>query len=445
MNSGTSGLWSGRRLHFVGVGGCGMSGLALVAHQLGAEVSGSDVKPSVFTESLAACGVSAVRLDHAPSNVPTAGEVVYSAAIRPDNVERVRARELGLGELHRSELIAQLTRVRRTVAVAGAHGKSSTSALIAHILGCCGLEPSYIVGALLRPPGLHAAAGAGEVLVIEADESDRSLLHYDVDIAVVTNVDLDHVGDAGRYSTVEDVGATLDRFAGRASRTVATEQAAGYLASVGGVLDVVEPKVVGESLARFWLDGAEYEINQPGRHNIANAALAVRVARLLGCVPMQIAAALATFPGLVRRFELRGRTGAGARVFDDYAHHPAEIAAVLDTARHACRDGRVLAVFQPHLFSRTAQFTEEFASALAAADRAWVEPIYPARERPQDWEHVTSQNVVDAAQRAGHTHVTASENRERLAAELVDLARAEDVIVLVGAGDVTRIAGLLVG
>jgi len=422
-----------------------MSGLALVAHQLGAEVSGSDVKSSVFTESLAACGVSTVRLRHDAGNVPATGEVVYSGAIQPNNVERVRARELGLGELHRSELIAQLTRVRRTVAVAGAHGKSSTSALIAHILRSCGLEPTYIVGALLRHPGLHAAAGEGELLVIEADESDRSLLSYDVDLAVVTNVDLDHVGDAGRYTTVDDVAATLERFARKARRTVATEQAAGYLPSVVDVMDVVQPKVVSESLTRFWMDDTEYEINQPGRHNVANAALAVRTTRILGCAPEQIATALLTFPGLVRRFELRGRTARGARVFDDYAHHPAEIAAVLDTARLACPAGRIFAVFQPHLFSRTAQFTQDFASALAAADRAWVEPIYPARERPQEWTHVTSQDVVDAARRAGHTHVAASGNRERLAGELADQACAEDVIVLVGAGDVTRMADLLVG
>ncbi len=417
-----------------------MSGLAIVARGLGAEVTGSDVKATIYTESLLRSGITAAVGHHA-GNVPAgADQVVYSSAVPAANCERQEARRRGVSELHRSDLLAEITRLRDTVAVAGAHGKSTTSALLAHVLRGCGLDPSYVVGALLRPPGAHAVAGSGGALVIEADESDRSLLRYHVKTAVVTNVDLDHVGDGGGYRSVADVAAVLGEFSSRAGAVVASAQAAPYLRPYVEHLEVVEPEPVDHAPTWFRLDGQDYEVTQPGEHQLRNAALAVRVARRMGCGAEEIRAALRSFPGLVRRFEPRGRTAAGARVFDDYAHHPTEVAAVLRAARQIAPSGRILAVFQPHLFSRTQAFAAEFAEALTGADAAWVEPVYPAREDPARWTHVSSQQVVDAAP----STVRLAADRAELAARLRAEAGADDVIVLIGAGDVGALADQLV-
>ena len=384
--------WVGRELHFIGIGGCGMSGLALIASHLGASVTGSDQKESIFTASLRNDPSIGVTIGHDPKNVPDGAEIVYSSAIREDNPERAHARARGQGELHRSGLIAQLTQERRTVAVAGAHGKTTTSALLAHVLTAAGKDPSYIVGGLMRPPAAHARAGLSDILIIEADESDRSLLNYDVDIAVVTNIDLDHVGDAGGFANRADVARLLRTFVRGADKIVAPPPAAVEL----GLDDrTIQPNpTVGSG--SFMLGGNEYRVNLPGQHNIINASLVVGSALLLGCTPDEIDAGLASFPGLKRRFELRGTTVAGARVFDDYAHHPAEVAAAIAAAR-TLTSGSIVVVFQPHLFSRTAQFATEFASSLATADVALLDDIYPARENQAAFPDVTSGTVASQA------------------------------------------------
>ena len=433
--------FANRRLHFVGIGGCGMSGLALVAHSLGAHVSGSDQKESIFTGSLRRHGVTDIALGHRPEQVPPSpAEVVYTGATSA-TIEVETAREREQVCLHRSELLAELTGAHRTIAVGGAHGKSSTTALLAHVLAACGTDPSYVVGALLRPPGEHAATGMGGSLVIEADESDGSLLRYRVDTAVVTNVDLDHVGEAGGYREVGDVATVLGRFAATARAAVASGQAAEHLAGLVPHLVVVEPELIADQPTRFQLDGQLYEVNQPGAHQLRNAALVVQVARAEGCAPDAIRAALLSFPGLARRFELRGKTARGARVIDDYAHHPVEVAAALATAR-ASTEGRVLAVFQPHLFTRTEQFLTEFLDALAAADRAWIEPVYPARQNPADYPQVTARLEQEAGARGELLGM--SPGRGQLAALLAASAEPGDVVMLIGAGDVTQLADLLV-
>ncbi|MCX4581287.1 Mur ligase domain-containing protein [Streptomyces sp. NBC_01571] len=434
---------AGRRLHFIGIGGCGMSGLALVARELGAHVTGSDAKKTIYTESLVRNGVGGVVVGHDPANVPDApAEVVFSGAVRSDNVERVEARRRGLRELHRSVLLTEFTALHETIAVGGAHGKSSTAALLAHVLTTCGQDPSYVVGALLRPPGVHAAAGTGGTLVIEADESDRSLLSYRVNTAVVTNVDLDHVGDTGAYQDITDVAKVLGEFATSAKTAIVSAQAAEHLGPFVTGMTLVRPELVDGEPMRFRLHGEDYEVNQPGEHQLHNAALVVEVALTRGCVPEEIRAALLTFPGLARRFELRGRTAGGARVYDDYAHHPAEVAAALAAARQVAGEGRVLAVFQPHLFSRTEQFQAQFLDALAAADLAWVEPVYPAREIPEEWTHVAEQLVADVAGRAPQTRM--SPGRADLVRLLLDEAADADVVMLIGAGDVNASAEALI-
>ncbi|MGW1071559.1 UDP-N-acetylmuramate--L-alanine ligase [Streptomyces sp. NPDC002537] len=432
-----------RRFHFIGIGGCGMSGLALVAREMGAGVTGSDAKKTIYTQSLERNGVTGMAVGHDTSNVPDApAEVVFSSAIKPENIERAEARRKGLGELHRSELLTQITALHETVAVGGAHGKSSTAALLAHVLAFCCKDPSYVVGALLRPPGVHAAAGSGGSLVIEADESDKSLLTYQVHTAVVTNVDLDHVGDGGAYQDITDVAKVLGEFAAKAESAVVSTQAAGHLRPFVPDMTVVEPELIDGEPMRFLLHGEVYEVNQPGVHQLHNAALVVEVALRHECTAENIRSALLAFPGLARRFELRGRAASGARVYDDYAHHPVEVAAALAAARQVAGHGRVLAVFQPHLFSRTQQFRTEFLDALAAADLAWVEPVYPAREDPQEWTHVAEQLAADTTSRAPRMRM--SPGRAELLGHLRQEAADGDVVMLIGAGDVNALAEGLV-
>jgi UDP-N-acetylmuramate--alanine ligase len=421
-----------------------MSGLALVARELGAEISGSDAKRTIYIESLERSGVTGVAIGHDAANVPAApAEVVCSSAIRPENVERAEGHRRGLGELHRSELLTEITALHETIAVGGAHGKSSTAALLAHVLAWCGKDPSYVVGALLRPPGVHAAAGSGGTLVIEADESDKSLLGYHVHTAVVTNVDLDHVGDKGGYRDVADVARVLGEFAANAKAAVVSAQAAGYLRSFVTDLTVVEPELLDGEPMRFRWRGEVYEVNQPGVHQLHNAALVVEAALRRGCAPAEIRTALLAFPGLARRFELRGKTAAGARVYDDYAHHPVEVSAALAAAHQVAGGGRVLAVFQPHLFSRTQQFQAEFLDVLGGADLAWVEPVYPAREDPEEWTHVAERLAADVAARA--PRMRNSPGRDALARQLRQEAGDGDVVLLIGAGDVNSLADALVG
>jgi UDP-N-acetylmuramate--alanine ligase len=439
--------WEGRELHLVGIGGCGMSGLALLASHLGATVTGSDQKESIFTASLQGDPRIVVTMGHDASNVPPGAELVYSSAVKEDNPERARARGRGQVELHRSGLIAQLTQVRRTIAVAGAHGKTTTSALLAHVLTESGMDPSYIVGGLMRPPAAHARVGHGDLLVIEADESDRTLLHYDVDVAVVTNIDLDHVGDVGGFTNRQDVADLLRTFVAHTQALVTTPEAAAEL-DVAGINTIAPAPITSTGTSAgtgtFTLDGHGYRLNLPGLHNVTNAGLVVATALHVGCAPAQIDAALASFPGLKRRFELRGTTTSGARVFDDYAHHPAEVSAAIDAAR-TLTDGPVIAVFQPHLFSRTEQFAAEFAGALAKADLALLDAIYPARETQQSFPHVTSAIIADRApDGAGKLRYIPDTSA------LLDLVHrhassADALVLLVGAGDIGRLAGPLLG
>lgn len=438
-----TGPWTGRRLHFIGAGGCGMSGLALVAHQLGATVTGSDTKDSIFLASLRRAGVSMITIGQDPANLPDDGEVVYSSAVRTTNPERAAAAERGLLELHRSQLLAEMTRMHRTIAVCGAHGKTTTTALLSHVLTECGMDPSYVVGGLLTPPAAHARAGDSGWLVIEADESDRSLLAYSADMVLVTNVDLDHTGagDAG-YRNTEEVAKVLAEFAGRASRVFGSAQAVTALRPyLGGAVTEVEPEHGPDGGRTFALNGTLFPASHPGWHNARNAALVVAVARRLGCADGAIRDALATFPGLARRFELKGTLPGDVKVYEDYAHHPAEVAAVVAAGREISA-GRVLVVFQPHLFSRTQQFADQFAKALAEADRAWVLPVYAAREHPADWEGVSNRSITDLSH-AGR-RVDSIDDRDELIRLVRGQIRDGDVVLVVGAGDVGAVAELLV-
>ena len=437
--------WRGRRLHFVGIGGAGMSGLALVAHALGASVTGSDrAAGSAYGGPLRAAGIEP-SIGHDAANVPDGAEVVVSTAIPRGNPERVAARERGLRELHRAELLGELTRLRPTIAVTGTHGKTTTSSMLVHALRGCGLDPGYLVGGAVRSTGSNAGWGAGEWLVVEADESDRSLLSLAPAIGVLTNAELDH---HTTYASRRDVDETFRAFLALASRATVVWDRPELLALAPAGIPLVPFDATPELTAggsRFTLDGVAVELTVPGAHNARNAAAALTAARLAGADLAAAAAALRDFQGAGRRFERLGTTAAGALVVDDYAHHPTEVAATLEAAR-TLAPRRVVAVFQPHLYSRTAYQAIEFGAALAQADEIVVLDVYPARERAEDFPGVTGLLVAEAAADAGGGKPVAwMPTAGQAEAYLRDRLRDGDLVLTLGAGDVDALGRALAG
>jgi UDP-N-acetylmuramate--alanine ligase len=436
--------WAGRRLHFVGIGGAGMSGLALVARALGAAVTGSDrAAGSPYAGPLRTAGIEPAA-GHDAANVPDGAEVVVSTAIPADNPERAAARERGLRELHRAELLGELTRLRPTIAVTGTHGKTTTSSMLVHALRGCGMDPAYLVGGAVRSTGSNAGWGEGEWLVVEADESDRSLLELAPGVAVLTNAELDH---HTTYSSQRDVDETFRAFLALADRAAVVWDCPRLLALAPADIPLftfdAEPELTPGG-SRFALDGVAVELTVPGVHNARNAAAALTAARLAGADLAYAAAALRDFQGAGRRFERLGTTPQGAAVVDDYAHHPTEVAATIEAAR-TLSPRRVVAVFQPHLYSRTARQATEFGAALAAADAVVVLDVYPARERAEDFPGVSGLLVAQAAADAAEGRPVAwlpafDEARQLLEATL----REDDLVLTLGAGDVDALGRALV-
>jgi UDP-N-acetylmuramate--alanine ligase len=421
-----------------------MSGLALVAHALGATVSGSDrAAGSPYAAQLRALGIEPAT-GHDGANVPDGAEVVVSSAIPPENPERIAARQRGLRELHRAELLGELTRLRQAVAVTGTHGKTTTSSMLVHALRGCGMDPAYLVGGAVRSTGSNAGWGAGEWLVVEADESDRSLLRLAPGIAVLTNAELDH---HTTYSSQRDVDETFRAFLALADRAAVVWDRPALLALAPEGIPLVPFDAAPELTAggsRFVLDGVEVELTVPGAHNALNAAAALTAARLAGADLAAAAAALRDFQGAGRRFERLGTTPQGASVVDDYAHHPTEVAATIAAAR-TLEPRRVIAVFQPHLYSRTARQAAEFGAALAAADEVVVLDVYPARERPEDFPGVTGLLVAQAAADAAAGRPVAWVPELTQAGELLSQRLREgDLVLTLGAGDVDALGRALV-
>jgi UDP-N-acetylmuramate--alanine ligase len=387
----------GRRLFFVGIGGAGLSGYALLADAWGAEVSGWDRYETPYLEHVRAAGIPVEVTDEIPVP-PAEAETVVSTAFAGRAPGRSRA-----------EFLAELVSLQDAIVVSGAHGKTTTAAMIAFVLDRLGRDPSFLIGADIPQLGGNARAGSGW-LVVEGDESDRTIEHLRPQVAVVTNIDLDHHSEFRSHAEVEDL---FER----------------WLAAV--------PKVVrGDRLEPF-----EGELKLSGEHNRLNAAAALAALELAGVTDDEAWPVLREFRGAGRRLEERGVAG-GVRVVDDYAHHPAEIAATLAAVREEHVDGRVLALFQPHLYSRTRHLARELGAALAAADVVAVTDIYPAREEPI--EGVTGKLVVDALaeQRPGLPlgwTPTVEDGARFLAAR----ARSGDVVLTIGAGDVDRAAELL--
>jgi UDP-N-acetylmuramate--alanine ligase len=428
-------VWSGRRLHFVGIGGAGMSGLALVSQALGATVTGSDKAESRYTARLREHGI-APAIGHAAKNVPAGAEVVYSTAVPLGNPERQGADGR---ELHRSELLAQLASLKRCIAVTGTHGKTTTAAMIVHVLGGCGLDPAYVVGGELRATGLNAGWGGGEWIVVEADESDRSLLRLVPEIAVLTNAELDH---HSTYSSRLDLEQTLREFMARAGdRAVVWDRpAVRALCPPGAVTYDARGAILSAVGSRFRWHGKEVALPVPGAHNAINAAGALTASRLAGADPALAARSLSDFPGAGRRLELLGETAAGARVYDDYAHHPTEVATAIAAAR-TLEPERLVAVFQPHLYSRTQALPGRFGAALASADISVVLAIYGSRERGEDFPGVDGHLVAAAAaDAAGGRMVAWLPGFEEARQFLSSILRRGDLCLTMGAGDIDRLA-----
>lgn len=427
--------WAGRCLHLIGLGGAGMSAYALAARALGADVSGSDRADSPYLDPVRAAGIT-VHIGHAAEHVPAGADVVHSTAIPPDNPERVAA---GARDHPRSWLLGELTRLRRVIAIGGAHGKTTTTSMAAHALLACGAGPGYLIGGELTTTGTNADWGAGEWLVVEADESDRSMLAIDADVAVVTNLELDHVDQYASLADLEEVYRAF--LAGAEHRIVGPgleRLAAGARPFAVSRLELTPGG------STFVAEGVEVRLAVPGAHNAANAAAALAAIAHTGVDLREAAASLASFRGAGRRFQDLGATATGARIVDDYAHHPTEVAATITGAR-SLGARRVVAVFQPHLFSRTAQFAREFGAALARADVACVLDVYPARERAEDFPGVSGLLVAEhAADHAAGRPVLWLPGFDEAEAALRSLLREGDLCLVLGAGDVDALGRRLV-
>jgi UDP-N-acetylmuramate--alanine ligase len=443
------------RVHFIGVGGAGMSGIARILLARGVRVSGSDAKDSRELASLSVLGAD-VHVGHRAEQVEGADTVVFSTAIRDRNPELVRARELGLRVLRRAEALAAVMADRRSVAVAGTHGKTTTTSLLTVAAQHAGADPSFAIGGSLSGSGVNAHNGSGDLFIAEADESDGSFLLLHPFAAVVTNVEADHLDHYGTEEAVEQAFAafatTLDP-AGflvtcaddpGAARLAETARAAGTDVRTYGTsedadvrIDALRIRGLGstfEVVARGRRLGP-VELAVPGAHNARNATAALTAGLGLGLPEKVLREGLGGFTGTRRRFELKGTAG-GVRVFDDYAHHPTEITAVLTAAREVVGGGRLVVAFQPHRYSRTAAFRQAFGAALGAADEVVVLEVYAAGEDPIPG---ASGAGVAAAVPLPPAQVLFEPSWSKVAARLVERARPGDVVLTLGAGDVTMI------
>jgi UDP-N-acetylmuramate--alanine ligase len=425
-----------------------MSGLALVAKQLGADVTGSDRAESSYSAHLRAVGIDPT-IGHAAENVPAEADVVVSTAIPESNPELERARALGQRVVHRGDLLAEVAGLKRSIAVAGAHGKTTTTGMLAHILRATGRDPAFVIGGDLREAGTNAAWGEGDWIVVEADESDRSFLKLSPDVAVITNIELDH---HTTYASEADLIEAFEEFAAKAGDVIASADAPIEADASRFVIEEgSDPSVTFASTAaadvelvpggsRFRVGDVAVQLRVPGEHNVLNALAALAAAEAAGVPFAEAAPALAGFDGTGRRFEPRGKTATGARIFDDYAHHPTEVRATIAAAKTLGAD-RVVAVFQPHLYSRTQHLAKQFGQALATADAAMVVDIYPAREQAEDYPGVTGYLVAAATASNAHGRpVWWIPSMDEAAGVLARELHEGDVLLTLGAGNVDSLA-----
>ena len=449
-------------IHFVGIGGIGMSGIAEVMHQLGYKVQGSDASDSYVVEKLRKAGIP-VTIGHLAENLGDAAVLVCSTAIKDSNPEVRAAAEQRLPRVRRAEMLAELMRMQKTVAVAGTHGKTTTTSMVAALLDSGGLDPTVINGGIINRYGSNARLGKSDWWVIEADESDGSFLRLDGTIAVVTNIDPEHLEHYGSFDGVKDafvefvenvpfyglavlcvdhpevqniIGRIRDRRIVTYGFSALADVRADNVTPVGGGTRF-DALVLGREGERRTIEGVHVPI--PGRHNVQNALAAIAVALELGISDEAIVSGFERFEGVKRRFTKVGEAD-GAIIIDDYAHHPTEIRAVLAAAREGA-EGRVIAVMQPHRYSRLQSLMDEFQNAFNDADVVYVTPVYAAGEEPI--EGVDSDALVEGLRAHGHRMVRHVDSLDELCRELRDLAAEGDMVICMGAGDITKWAAAL--
>jgi len=445
--------WKSKRLHFIGIGGSGMSGLARIALSHGIAVSGSDAKDSSVLSALGALGAK-VFSDHLAHQVDGSDFIIYSTAIGQNNVELARARELNLPILTRAQALAILMSDSRSIAVAGTHGKTTTSSMLTVALQACGLDPSFAIGGTLTSSGSNAHRGTGEHFVAEADESDGSFIEYRPFAAIVTNVEHDHVDyfatEADVTQAFSDFAATIakdgylvycadDAGSAHLASSVQGPKLISYGTSVGADLfiDSINLLPMGSTSRVLWKGRAigNLSLQVPGLHNVLNAGAALAMGLSLGAPAAEMLTGLASFHGTGRRFELKA-TVHGIRIIDDYGHHPTEVEVTLTAAKRYAGEGRLIVIFQPHRYSRTKAFMSEFAKALGIADQVVLLEIYAASEKPIPG--VTSETIAEKMEN-GHFIPNFLEASEWVIAE----AKPGDVIVTLGAGDVNSLAPII--
>jgi UDP-N-acetylmuramate--alanine ligase len=441
-----------QRIHLVGIGGIGMSGIAEVLLTLGYSVSGSDVKSSHITERLSDLGAR-VSEGHQAENVEGAQVVVVSSAVKGDNPEIVEAHRLKIPVIHRAEMLAELMRLKYGIAIAGAHGKTTTTSMTASILAAAGLDPTFVVGGRVNQAGTTARLGKGEFMVVEADESDRSFLHYAPVVAVVTTIDREHLDTYHSLKEIQDVFAqfvnrvpfygavilcldepNVQAILPRVSRPVITY---GTSSQADLVLSEVELRGM-ESEFRLTYRGEDLGLFRlhapPGIHNVRNAAAAAAVGLYLNIPADLIREGLEKFGGVGRRFEIKAQAN-GVTLIDDYGHHPAEIRATLEAAR-GCSYKRLLVLFQPHRFTRTKELWDDFCRAFNQADVLLLTDIYAASETPIPG--ITGEALANAVRAAGHKQVVYCASMQEGIEWLLKEARPGDAVMTIGAGSVGR-------
>jgi len=449
-----------KSIHFVGIGGIGMSGIAEILSNYDLDLSGCDMKASPITRRLEGRGIR-VATGHDPAHLGGVDLVVISSAIPRSNAEVVAAGEKEIPVIRRAEMLGEITRLKRAIAISGTHGKTTTSAMIAMVLAAADLDPTLIVGGVLRDLDTSARLGAGEYLVVEADEYDRSFLTLHPTIAIVTNIEADHLDV---YANIEEIEGAFEGFVSN-------------LPLYGVIVGCVDDQRVCELLRRVPRRSVRYGLGQeaslravairrdgaqtsfdvdrdgevlgritlrvPGDHNVRNALAAVGVALELDVEFETIARALGRFAGVERRFQILGDFQ-GTLVVDDYAHHPTEVRTTLEAARYSYPERRIVALFQPHLYSRTRDFFDDFAVALSGADVAYVAPVYPSREEPI--EGVSASLITDAAARRGAVNVHLADcSHDGLVEKMREVLDENDLLLTLGAGDVNLVGKSLVG
>ncbi|GEO83792.1 MULTISPECIES: UDP-N-acetylmuramate--L-alanine ligase [Alphaproteobacteria] len=450
-------------VHFIGIGGIGMSGIAEVLHNLGHRVQGSDQADGANVQRLRAKGIE-VFVGHKAENLGEAEVVVVSTAIKKGNPELVAAREKLLPIVRRAEMLAELMRFRNAIAIGGTHGKTTTTSMVAALLDAGGLDPTVINGGIINAYGTNARMGEGEWMVVEADESDGTFLKLPAEVAIVTNIDPEHLDHYGNFDAVRaafrqfvenvpfygfgvmcldhpEVQALVGRIEDRKVITYGENPQADVRYSnvrLEGTHSIFDVEIRRRRTGRVF-NFKDLRLPMPGRHNIANACAAIAVANRLDIAEEAIRKGLSSFGGVKRRFTLTGEWN-GVQIFDDYGHHPVEIKAVLKAAREACK-GRIIAVHQPHRYSRLSSLFEDFANCFNDADTLMLAPVYAAGEDPI--EGANAEALVERIRSGGHRDARYLASPDQLAPIVAGIAQPGDFVILLGAGNITQWAAAL--